>query len=127
MAKITGIGGIFLKTNNEPQKLLKWYHEILGLEISEYGINLLEPNVFTLITFEKGLGEAALNFTVDNMTEMMEMLALKNVKIHKPLEDFKYGKFLQILDLYGNVVELWEPKHDAYKKMVEEEIKEKKG
>ena len=34
--KVTGVGGIFFKTEN-PEKLKNWYKENLGIATSEYG------------------------------------------------------------------------------------------
>lgn len=123
MAKITGLGGVFLKTKKKLDVLMKWYEEVLELEISDCGINFLTPNELTLMTFESGDGEAVLNFTVDDIDEYLSMLKGKGVPIHKDIETFEYGKFLQILDPFDQIVELWEPVQDAYVKMVKEEIK----
>ena len=40
MKKVTGIGGIFFKSEN-PEKLRKWYSDNLGFEASEYGFNFI--------------------------------------------------------------------------------------
>ena len=110
MAKVTGIGGVFLKHIEESQKLIKWYEEILDITVSEYGLSFLEPNVFTLITFNRKSGnEAILNFTVDNLDELMRELKEKDVEITSEVKEYSYGKFSQIKDVLGNVIELWEP------------------
>jgi hypothetical protein len=36
MKKVTGIGGVFIKTK-EPDKLREWYSTHLGIENSQYG------------------------------------------------------------------------------------------
>lgn len=123
MSKITGIGGVFLNINGDAKKLLNWYHEVLGLDITEYGINFLTPNKFTLITFDnKELGKTVLNFTVDNLDDFLESLREKNVKGVHEIRVYEYGKFAQIEDILGNIIELWEPFDDNYIKMVEKEI-----
>lgn len=124
MAKITGIGGVFLNVSHEVKKLLIWYNEILGLETTEYGINFLQPNELTLITFTQGEGNAALNFTVDHIEEFLNELKSKGVHIEQDVIDYDYGKFAQIRDPFNNLIELWEPKHENYKKMVKGEIQE---
>ena len=127
MAKVTGIGGVFLKHIEESQKLIKWYEEILDITVSEYGLSFLEPNVFTLITFNrKSDNEAILNFTVDNLDELMRELKEKDVEITSEVKEYSYGKFSQIKDVLGNVIELWEPYPKEYFKMVEEESKKYK-
>ncbi|QVK16753.1 VOC family protein [Mycoplasmatota bacterium] len=123
MSKITGIGGVFLNISGDTKKLLKWYNDVLGLNITEYGINFLAPNKLTLITFDnKEHGNSFLNFTVDNLDHYMETLKAKGVKIIQEISVFEYGKFAQIEDILGNRVELWEPFEEEYIKMVEKEI-----
>jgi len=127
MSKITGIGGIFLNLDTDTEKLLKWYKDVLELDTSEYGINILEPNIFTLITFNRSESDAILNFTVDDIEAFADKLKKKNVVIHKALDTYDYGKFLQIKDIAGNIIELWEPVEEVYKNMVTKEIKEYNG
>lgn len=122
MAKITGIGGIFLKTKNDVTTLLQWYQEVLGLDITEYGINFLIPNELTLITFDKGEGETVLNFTVDNIELFMEELRAKEVEIVQEIKDYEYGKFARIKNPFGTIIELWEPKEKPYIEMVKKEM-----
>lgn len=123
MAKVTGIGGVFLKNREGKKRLIKWYEEKLNITVSEYGLSFLEPNVFTLISFNrKRDNEAILNFTVDNLDEMMEELIKKDVTIVSEVKEFSYGKFSLIKDLLGNVIELWEPYPEEYLKMVEKEL-----
>ena len=126
MARITGLGGVFLKTKSDTAKLLKWYKEVLGLDITEYGINFLLPNEFTLITFQNDGDDAVLNFTVDHLDEFLEELREKDVHIHQEIQDYDYGKFAQIKDPFGTLVELWETKPANYIKMVEKEIEDYK-
>lgn len=127
MAKVTGIGGVFLKHREGKKRLIEWYKEKLNITVSEYGLSFLEPNVFTLISFNrKRNNEAILNFTVDNLDELMEELKEKDVKIVSEVKEYSYGKFSLIKDLLGNVLELWEPYPEEYLKLVEEETKKYK-
>ena len=125
MSRITGVGGIFLNISGDTQKLLNWYHEVLGLDITDYGINFLTPNKFTLITFDhKKEGKFILNFTVDHLEHFLASLKDKDVKIVDEVKIYEYGKFAQIEDILGNVIELWEPMDQNYKTMVEKEIED---
>lgn len=127
MAKITGIGGVFLNSSGDTKKLLKWYDEVLDLNVTEFGVNFLHPNTLTLLTFNShDNGEAILNFTVDNLDFFLEKLKSRGVKLIKDISVLEYGKFAQIEDVLGNIIELWEPFEIEYKKMVEEEITEYK-
>lgn len=125
MSKITGIGGVFLNVVGDTKKLLDWYHDVLGLDITEFGINFLVPNKFTLITFDnEEPAKFVLNFTVDNLDDFIATLKSKDVKILQEIEVYEYGKFARIEDVLGNKVELWEPVDEAYIKMVETEIEQ---
>lgn len=127
MAKVTGIGGVFLRTRGNQEKLIKWYDEVLNVQVSEFGLSFLEPNVFTLITFNRKTDkEAILNFTVDNLDELMIELKEKDVYIVDDIKEYSYGKFAHIKDILGNIIELWEPYEENYLKMVEEESKKYK-
>lgn len=127
MAKITGLGGAFLKVTGDAKKLLDWYGDVLGLDISEYGINFLMPNQFTLITFDDNENaKSTLNFTVDNLDVFMKALTEKGVKVIQEIKTYDYGKFAQIEDVLGNVVELWEPFDGAYRDMVTKEIESRR-
>ncbi|MFD1020948.1 VOC family protein [Thalassobacillus hwangdonensis] len=123
MAGITGLGGVFLNIDSDVKKLVDWYRDVLELDVSEYGINFLNPNTFTLITFaNKEGGHTKLNFTVDDLDAFMEKLVQKQVKVIQEVQEYDYGKFARIEDVSGNMVELWEPFEDNYREMVEKEM-----
>jgi glyoxylase I family protein len=124
MANITGIGGIFINIDKNSQDLLDWYAEVLGVTTSQYGISFLTPNVFTLITFEQKEGPTRLNFTVDNIEEFMAEMKKKDVEIVSEIKEYSYGKFAQIKDCNGGIVELWEPFEEAYLKMAKKEVED---
>lgn len=88
MAKVTGIGGLFIKTNQNHDKLKKFYVDKLGLLPSEYGLSVISDTNLTLITLESGKDDFPyLNLTVDNMDEMIADLKSKAVEIVKePVE-----------------------------------------
>ena len=35
--KVIGLGGVFIKFQ-DPQKMMKWYQEVLGLTTNDYGV-----------------------------------------------------------------------------------------
>ena len=51
-----------------------------------------------------------INYRVENLEALVEQLKKEGVTILDKIEDTDYGKFVHILDLEGNKVELWEPK-----------------
>lgn len=127
MSKITGIGGVFLNINTDTKELLKWYKDVLELDVSEYGINFLEPNLMTLITFDRtSQDQAILNFAVDDLEDYIKKLKEKGVEIYKEIENFDFGSFARIKDIAGNVIELCQLKAEIYRDMVQKEVEEYK-
>jgi predicted enzyme related to lactoylglutathione lyase len=59
-----------------------------------------------------------INYRVENLVELIAQLKKEGVTIVDEIEAFEYGKFVHILDLEGNQVELWEPNDEAYEKML---------
>lgn len=121
--KVTGIGGIFFKSNN-PTALSNWYGEHLGLAIDNYGsafefrnanqpeeVNYLRWSPFADSTeyFLPSKKEFMINYRVQNLEGLVRALKEKNVQVLDQIEVYKYGKFVHILDLEGNKIELWEP------------------
>jgi predicted enzyme related to lactoylglutathione lyase len=52
-----------------------------------------------------------INFRVENIEALVEELKKEGVTVLDKVEDFgEYGKFVHILDLEDNKLELWEPK-----------------
>jgi predicted enzyme related to lactoylglutathione lyase len=123
MKKVTGIGGIFFKCK-DPNQMNEWYKTHLGLNTTQYGVSfewrpLDEPNkkattqwsAFSDTTkyFEPSTKEFMINYRVDNLEELMGELKAAGVTILDEIATYEYGKFLHILDMEGNKVELWEP------------------
>jgi len=124
MAKVIGVGGFFMKFN-DPQRMRKWYKDILGMTTNDYGV-LFEfdgksKGCMQLGTFEKksdyfGSPEQQymLNFRVDNMDEMKVHLVSLDVSILNDIDSYSYGKFMHIEDPEGNKIELWEPVDEEF-------------
>ena len=125
MARITGIGGVFLKTKTDAKALAKWYQTNLGMPLEPWGgaglhwpddpaedkgvtaWHLAEP---TSEWFSPSSSSFMINYRVDNMDEMLKQLRAGGVPIHQGPESHENGKFAWIIDPDGNKVELWEPK-----------------
>src|SRR5580698_7634078 len=123
MKKVTGIGGIFFKCK-DPNKMKEWYKTHLGLDAGEYGANfewrededpkkkgstVWSPFAETTKYFEPSTKDFMINYRVENLVELVEQLKKEGVTIVDKIEIVDYGKFVHILDLEGNKVELWEP------------------
>jgi len=121
--KVTGIGGIFF-FSNDPKKAREWYHKNLGLVTNEYGstfesrnadrpneINYLQWSAFKKNDpyFAPSKKDFMINYRVQNLEGLMEILEKNGVTILDSVESFDYGKFVHIMDDEGNKIELWEP------------------
>jgi len=122
--KVTGIGGIFFKCK-DPGKIKEWYEKNLGLTINEYGAqfefrSIDNPeNKGSLVWspfkeetkyFEPSKKEFMINYRVDNLELLLQDLKKDGVQILDEVQSYDYGKFVHIMDIEGNKIELWEPK-----------------
>lgn len=122
MKRVTGIGGIFFKCQ-DPEKMKQWYQTHLGFDMDSYGAKFEWQPVgsankgYTLWSpfpdktkyFEPSSGDFMINYTVDNLEALVDELKKEGVTVLDPIESSEYGKFVHILDVEGNKVELWEP------------------
>ncbi len=60
--------------------------------------------------FEPSTKDFMINYRVENLEALVEDLKKEDVTIVDKIEDSDYGKFVHILDLEGNKIQLWEPK-----------------
>jgi predicted enzyme related to lactoylglutathione lyase len=51
-----------------------------------------------------------INYRVADIEGLVEQLKNEGVTIVDKIEDSDYGKFVHILDVEGNKIQLWEPK-----------------
>jgi len=51
-----------------------------------------------------------INYRVENLETLVEQLKNEGVTIIDKIEASDYSKFVHIIDIEGNKVELWEPK-----------------
>lgn len=131
--RVTGIGGIFFKSKN-PATLKAWYNKHLGLDTDQYGtsfhwyqgadstkVGFTQWSPFNTKTtyFEPSSKDFMINYRVDDLKRLVEQLKIEGVTILDTIETYEYGKFVHILDLEGNKIELWEPFDDYYNKIVE--------
>ena len=124
MKKVTGIGGIFFKAK-DPKAVNEWYKTHLGFDTTPYGTSfewrdiddstkkgLTQWNPFKENTkyFEPSTKDFMINYRVVNIEALVDQLKSEGVTIVDKIEDSDYGKFVHILDLEGNKIQLWEPK-----------------
>lgn len=123
MKKVTGIGGIFFKCK-DPNKMKEWYNTHLGVNAGPYGASfewyedaegkkkgLTQWNLNTEAAkmYEPSTKDFMINYRVDNLEMLVEELKKEGVTILDKIEAYDYGKFVHILDMEGNKIQLWEP------------------
>ena len=124
MAKVTGIGGVFLKSKGKGAELSEWYKNNLGIEVESWGGSVLRwagdavPDGGLTVWnaadadtkwFSPSESSFMINYRIDSMDEMLEQLKNNGVEVVKGPESHENGKFAWIMDPDGNKIELWEP------------------
>jgi predicted enzyme related to lactoylglutathione lyase len=127
MARVTGIGGIFLRAR-DPKALADWYSQHLGIQLTEWGgaqflwSDEVPPatgstawSIFPADTAYFGPDRATgpqaamVNYRVDDLDALLAQLAAAGVAIDPHRDDSSYGRFAWITDPEGNRLELWQP------------------
>lgn len=127
MKRVTGIGGVFFKSEN-PTAIKNWYKNHLGLNTDDYGCTFWwkdkqgndastqwSPFKEDTAYFEPSKKDFMMNYRVDDLKALLEVLKEEGVTVVGDIQEFDYGKFGWILDPDGNKVELWEPIDKAFK------------
>jgi predicted enzyme related to lactoylglutathione lyase len=124
MAKVTGIGGIFFKSQRDNVALAKWYQRHLGMPLEDFGGAILkwsEDNakdggltVWHLAAkdsdwFSPATSPFMINYRVDDLEALLQQLRDSGVEIVAGPETHENGKFAWVMDPEKNKVELWEP------------------
>ncbi len=131
ITKVTGIGGIFFKCKN-PEKVREWYQTHLGININQYGAvfewyqgadstkkGFTQWSPFNENTkyFEPSTKDFMINYRVENLESLVQELKKEGVIVTDTIETYDYGKFVHIMDIEGNKIELWEPNDIEYEKL----------
>ena len=129
--KATGIGGIFFKCK-DPKKVREWYKTNLGLNTNEYGAvfewrqgadttkkGFTQWSPFKEKTkyFDPSTKDFMINYRVENLDALLKQMRKDSIKILDSVETADYGKFVHIIDIEGNKIELWEANDIEYEKM----------
>lgn len=125
MKRVTGIGGIFFKSDHQ-DKLYQWYEKHLGIQHAADGtgtafewqeINDAERKGMTVWSifprdtkyFDPSSSPFMINYRVDDLDALLAALKAEGVQVDPHREDYEYGRFAWIMDPDGNRIELWEP------------------
>lgn len=129
--KATGIGGIFFKCK-DPKAVREWYSKHLGLSTNQYGcvfewyqgadstqkgFTQWSPFKETTKYFEPSTKDFMINYRVENLLALVAELKQNGVTVTDTIETAEYGKFVHILDIENNKIELWEPNDVEFEKL----------
>ena len=124
MKRVTGIGGVFFKTQ-DPEKLKRWYQQHLGIipdsdgyvsfrwrekdDPERVGYTAWSPFAQDTRYFDPSTKPFMINYRVADLHRLLEQLREEGVQVDDHVEESEYGRFGWIMDPEGNRVELWEP------------------
>lgn len=133
MKRVTSLGGIFFKCE-DPDRIKDWYSKHLGINTDAYGSTFewrksgnrdekgytaWSPFKADTSYFDPSRKEFMINYRVENIEVLVEMLKEEGVQVLDQIATFDYGKFVHILDPEGNKIELWEPDDIEFEKILE--------
>ncbi|MEO7176320.1 MAG: VOC family protein [Saprospiraceae bacterium] len=131
LKRVNSIGGIFFKCK-DPAKLKEWYKMHLGLNTDKYGAvfewrqaedstkkgySQWSPFKESTTYFAPSTKDFMINYRVADLEALVVELQKEGVTITDTIEGADYGKFVHIMDLEGNKIELWEPNDIEYEKL----------
>ena len=131
MRKATGIGGIFFKCK-DPGKVRAWYQTHLGINTNPYGavfewrqgadstkkgFTQWSPFKETTKYFAPSTKDFMINYRVENLEALVAQFKKDSVTVVDSIQTVEYGKFIHIMDIEGNKIELWEPNDIEYDKL----------
>ncbi len=67
--------------------------------------------------FEPSTKEFMINYRVADLEALVAELKRDSVVVTDTIETYDYGKFVHIMDLEGNKIELWEPNDIVYEQL----------
>ena len=125
MAKVTGVGGVFMKAK-DPKGTLKWYADHLGMDPNDEctcssflwrDLPGNEPGGYTVFGlfdrhtkyFDPSPAPFMVNLCVDDLDGVLERLRKAGAKVEDKILEEMNGRFGYAYDPEGIKLELWEP------------------
>jgi predicted enzyme related to lactoylglutathione lyase len=125
MEKVTGIGGIFFKTD-DVETTRRWYQEHLGIDSDPawggyafqwrehddpetVGATIWSPMPSTTPYFNPSQSRFMVNYRVRDLDAMLAQLRAAGAKVDEKVDESEFGKFGWVIDPDGNRIELWQP------------------
>lgn len=117
MEKVTGIGGVFFRSNH-PEALSQWYEEHLGVLAPPPSYDDPDwqqqagPTVFAPMAVDsehfQGNASLLINFRVSDLSAMVVQLRGAGIEVSVDPSEYPNGKFASLNDPEGNQIQLWE-------------------
>lgn len=116
MQRVAGIGGVFFRAS-DPEALLGWYGEHLGMVLEDFGgttFGASGDTVWSIFPRETGYfgpsGQTSMiNYRVSDLDAMLAQLRDRGVPVEDEIGESEYGRFGWATDPEGNRFELWQP------------------
>jgi predicted enzyme related to lactoylglutathione lyase len=125
MEKVTGIGGIFFKTD-DAARTRNWYRDNLGIDADpnwggyafqwreheapdEVGSTIWSPMPSTTKYFDPSTSRFMVNYRVRDLDAMLAQLRAAGAQVDEKVDESEFGKFGWVMDPDGNRIELWQP------------------
>jgi hypothetical protein len=120
---VAGIGGIFFKCN-DATKLKDWYKKYLGFNTNDYGTRFewvegpdssrmgslqWSPFEETAAYFTPSTKEFMINYRVNDLENLVAKLKTEGIVFLDTVATYPYGKFIHLMDIDSNKLELFEP------------------
>ena len=88
-----------------------------GADTTKKGFTQWSPFNEKTKYFEPSTKDYMINYRVENLEELMAQLKMNGVTVTDTIETVEYGKFVHIMDIEGNKIELWEPNDSEFEKL----------
>src|SRR5689334_20887204 len=124
MKRVTGVGGIFIKSG-DPVRLREWYRKHLGIEVEAWGGCAFSwksdanpdgagTTAWTVFEGESNYfapsnAQFMVNYRVADLHALVAALRAEGCQVLDKVEESEFGKFGWVIDPDGNKLELWEP------------------
>ncbi len=124
MRRVTGIGGVFIKSD-DPQRLREWYRAHLGIEFHDWGgysfswkstenpdgVGTTVWSVFDSKSgyFAPSQSRFMVNYRVHDLHQLLAAMRSEGCQVADKVDESEFGKFGWVYDPDGNKIELWEP------------------
>ena len=110
---VTGIGGVFFRAKHR-EGLAAWYHEALGLPITDSATAKLGVTVWAAFDddtdyFGPNRPAYMVNYRVDDLDAALRRLREAVASVSPEIQKDDYGRFAWAVDPEGNRFELWQP------------------